>query len=61
MTDPYKKTFEDIAKALIKQSEMIVWVAKRVLSAKDFWEFIAKFSEKPDKSEVLESLKDESR
>ena len=58
MTDPYQKFYESITKALNKQTEMIVWIAKRVLSAKEFAEFVDEFAEKTDKkSEVMDSLK----
>lgn len=66
--DPYKKTFKDIenafaetVKAIGKHTKMIVWIAKRVLSAKEFSEFIDEFSEKPDNSEVLDFIKKECR
>ncbi len=48
MTDPYKKTWESIAEALSAQSKMIIWIAKRTLSAKDFQEFIDEFAKKPE-------------
>ena len=57
MNDPYQKLYEDIAKALNKHSEMIVWIAKRVLSAKEFSEFIDEFAEEHNKDEVLDFLK----
>ena len=43
MTDPYKQVFEDIVKALTNDSNMIVWLAKRLLSVKEFEEFINEF------------------
>lgn len=58
MTDPYQKFYESITKALNKQTEMIVWIAKRVLTAKEFAEFVDEFAEKPDKkTEVLDAMK----
>ena len=48
MTDPYKKTWESIGKALSVQSKMILWIAERTLSAKDFQEFVDEFAKKPE-------------
>ena len=61
MKDPYQKAFEEISMALAKHTDMIVWIAKRTLSAKEFSEFIDEFSEKTDRDEVLEFIKNESR
>ena len=38
-------SFKDIVKSLNKLSRMIVWVAERTLSAKDFLMFTDEFSE----------------
>ena len=51
MNDPYEKLFESISKALIKLSKMIVWIAKRALSVKDFEDFIDAFPEEGDEHE----------
>ncbi len=48
MNDPYKKIFEDIVKAINKSNEMIVWISKRTLSAKDYIEFVNEFTEKKE-------------
>ena len=68
MSDPYQRTFNEIerafgetAKALSKQTKMIVWIAERTLSAKDFREFTEQFSEKTDSSEVMDFIKKEDR
>ncbi len=61
MKDPYQKVFEDISKALAKHSEMIVWIAKRTLSAKEFSEFIDEFAEKTDRDEMIDFIKNEGR
>ena len=61
MTDPYQKLYESIAKVLNKLSEMILWIAVRSLSAKEYSEFIDKFSEKPDKSEIPDFIKQKGR
>ena len=47
MNDPYEKAFESIGKALSVQSKMVLWIAERTLSAKDFKEFVDEFAEKP--------------
>ena len=57
MNDPYQKLYENITKAFNKHSEMIVWIAKRVLSANEFSEFIHEFAEEHNKDEVLDFLK----
>lgn len=46
--DPYQKAFDDIAKAFTKLRDMILWIAKRTLSAKDFEDFVNEFTEKAD-------------
>ena len=47
MSDPYEKVWESIGKALSAQSKMILWIAERTLSAKDFKEFVDEFTKKP--------------
>ena len=61
MNDPYQMVFESFAKALTKCNEMIVWIAKRTLTAKDFTEFVEEFSEESDKDEVLDFIRKEDR
>ena len=48
MTDPYEKAWESIGKALSTQSKMVLWIAERTLSAKDFKEFLDEFAKKPE-------------
>ena len=57
MKDIYQKLHEEIIYTLNKHTEMIVWIARRVLSAKEFSEFIDVFTKKPYKSEVQDLLK----
>ena len=47
MKDPYEKTWKFIGKTLSTQSKMILWIAERTLSAKDFKEFVDEFTKKP--------------
>jgi len=47
MNDPYEKAWESIGKALSAQSKMILWIAERTLSTKDFKEFVDEFAKKP--------------
>jgi hypothetical protein len=47
MKDPYEKAWEIIGKALSTQSKMVLWIAERTLSAKDFKEFLDEFAKKP--------------
>jgi len=63
MNDPYEKVFESIGKALSAQSKMVLWIAERTLSVKDFKEFIDEFSKKPEDNhdEVLDFLHKEGR
>ena len=59
MDDPYEKAWEIIGKALSTQSKMILWIAERTLSAKDFKEFVDEFAKKPEKNhdELLDFLR----
>ena len=63
MKDPYEKVWEAIEKALSAQSKMVLWIAERTLSAKDFKEFIDEFKKKPkdDHDELLDFLREEGR
>lgn len=63
MADPYKNAWESIGKALSEQSKMILWIAERVLSAKEFKEFVDEFSKEPEdkRKEVLDFLIKEGR
>ena len=45
MNDPYKKFHESIINCLTKLGNMIVWLAKRTLSVRDYMEFVNEFSE----------------
>ena len=58
MADPYRKAWESIGKALSVQSNMILWIAKRTLSAKEFEEFVDEFAKKPegDHDELLDFI-----
>lgn len=47
MNDPYEKAWKAIGKALSEQSKMVLWIAERALSAKEFQEFIDEFAKKP--------------
>lgn len=48
MNDPYEKSWETISKALSTQSKMILWIAERTLSVKDYKDFIDEFAKKPE-------------
>ena len=62
MNDPYAKAWEDIEKALTAQSKMILWIAERVLSAKDFKEFIDEFTKKEENhDELIDFIRKEGR
>lgn len=63
MTDPYKKAWESIGEALSTQSNMIVWIAERTLSAKDFKEFVDEFAKRPKDNydELLDFIRKEGR
>ena len=45
MKDATEKLFEDIEKVLTKLGNMIVWIAQRTLTNKEFREFCDKFVE----------------
>ena len=57
MDDPYKEVFEAISKTLQKLSNMIVWIAKRTLSVKEYEEFADEFSNKTENKEAQEFIK----
>lgn len=62
MHDPYEKAWESIGKALSTQSKMILWIAERTLSVKDYKEFIDEFTEKHDNhDELLDFIRKEGR
>ena len=63
MNDPYEKAWESIGKALSTQSKMVLWIAERTLSAKDFKEFVNEFAKKPENNhdELLDFLHKEGR
>lgn len=57
MKDPYAEVWEEITKAFNKQSKMIVELAARTLSVKDYKEFVDEFSKKADnKDDLIEDL-----
>ena len=60
MSNSYEKLLNDISKNLTKLGEMIVWLAERTLSVKDYKEFADRFSEKKsddNKKILIEMLK----
>ena len=63
MNDPYEKAWESIGKALSAQSKMVLWIAERTLSAKDFKEFVDEFAKKPEDNhdELIDFLRKEGR
>ena len=63
MTDPYEKMWESIAKAISAQSEMILWIAERTLSAKEFKELVDEIAKKSEDNhdELLDFLSKEGR
>jgi len=63
MNDPYEKAWESIGKALSTQSKMVLWIAERTLSAKDFKEFVDEFAKKPkdNKDELLDFIRKEDQ
>lgn len=64
MNDPYEKAWESIGKALSTQSKMVLWIAERTLSAKDYKEFVDEFAKKEDnhdKSTIADWIKEEGR
>ena len=63
MSDSYEKAGEAIGKALWTQSKMVLWIAERTLSAKDFKEFVDEFDEKPkdNHDKLLDFIRKECR
>ena len=62
MNDPYEKAWESIGNALSTKSKMILWIAERTLSVKDYKEFLDEFTKKPDNhDELLDFLRKEGR
>lgn len=63
MNDPYEKVWESIEKTLSAQSKMILWIAERTLSAKEFMEFVDEFAKKTESNhdELLDFLRKEGR
>ena len=59
MNDPYKKFFDELSKTLAKLIKMIVFVAERTLSAKEFIEFTEEFKEKPDHKNMSDLFRKE--
>lgn len=44
----YQKIFEEIGKALEKQSKMIVWLAERTLSVQEYLELVNEFKDEKE-------------
>lgn len=63
MADPYRKAWESIGNALSAQSKMILWIAEKTLSAKEFKEFVDEFAKEPEDNhdELLDFLIKEGR
>ena len=63
MNDPYEKAWESIGNALSTQSKMVLWIAERTLSAKDFKEFVDEFAkkQKDNDDELLDFIRKEGR
>lgn len=55
MNDPYKEIFETISNTIKQQTDMIIWLAERTLSVKDFKELIDKYGDKNDDDEMIGS------
>ena len=63
MNDLYEKAWKSIGTALSTQSKMVLWIAERTLSAKDFNEFVDEFAKKPKdkRDELLDFMRKEGR
>ena len=63
MKDPYEKVWEEIRKGFKLIIEMIKWIAERILSVKDYKEFIDEFAKKPEDNhdELLDFIRKEGR
>lgn len=63
MNDPYEKAWEFVGKVLSAQSKMVLWIAERTLSAKDFKEFVDEFAKKlnDNHDELLDFVRKERR
>ena len=48
MKDPYEEAWKSISKTFTKLTSMLVWIAERTLSAKEYIEFANNFNEKTD-------------
>lgn len=48
MKDPYEKAWDSITKVFNTFIDMIVWIAQRTLTAKEFQEFLDEFNEKSE-------------
>ena len=46
MNDPYTIMLDEIVKAIQKQTKLILRVAERTMSAKDYIDFLEEFKEK---------------
>lgn len=62
MKDQYEEVWDAIGKALSQHAKMILWIAERTLSIKEYKEFIDTFAKKPNShDEVIDFLRHEGR
>lgn len=63
MKDPYQEVWDSIGEALNKHSKLILWIAERTLSAKDYKDFVDEFAKKPkdNHDELLDFIRKEGR
>lgn len=54
--DPYERAFKDIEKILNKIFKMVVWLAERTLTTKDYKEFADEFSEPEKQKPQIDEL-----
>lgn len=62
--DPYERTFKDIVEYINQVVDMVLWIAKRTLTVKDYTEFYEEFSEKERKTpsdELIGMLKEDKK
>ena len=51
MKDPYENTWKEICNALSTYGNMILWIAERTLSVKDYKEFADTFTKKDNNND----------
>lgn len=63
MKDPYEKTWKSIGKALSEHLKIILWIAERTLSAKEFKELVDELEKKPEDNhdELIDFILKEGR